>query len=97
VIALPAGPIWAIGGFVVGVVVVVWATEPLAARTTRRWPAALGLTLLGIVAISIGGELVAAGAELLIGSLGVSAAIVGMVVTPAAIELEEVIRQAVPA
>lgn len=57
---------------------------------------AVALTLLGIVAISIGGELVAVGAENIIGGLGVPAFLMGMVVTPAAIELEEVIRQVVP-
>lgn len=57
---------------------------------------ALGLTVLGIVIVSIGGELVAVGAENLIAGLGVPAFLMGMVVTPAVIELEEVIRQAVP-
>ncbi len=57
---------------------------------------ALGLTLLGIVIISIGGELVARGAEQIIAALGVPALFMGMIVSPAAIELEEVIRQAVP-
>ncbi len=57
---------------------------------------ALTLTLIGIVVIGIGGELVAQGAEGIIAALGVSALIMGMIVSPAAIELEEVIRQAVP-
>jgi cation:H+ antiporter len=68
-----------------------------AAEKGRRWPAALGLTIVGLAVISLGGELVATGAEQIISSLGVPAALMGMVVTPAAIELEEVIRQAVPA
>jgi cation:H+ antiporter len=57
---------------------------------------ALGLTLMGIVIIGIGGELVAQGAEGIIAALGVPALFMGMIVSPAAIELEEVIRQAVP-
>ncbi len=60
------------------------------------WPRALGLTVLGIVAVGLGGELVATGAERLVVTLGVPALLLGMVVTPAAIELEEVVRQAVP-
>lgn len=58
---------------------------------------ALTLTLLGIVVISLGGELVARGAIGIISGLGVPASLVGMVIAPAAIELEEVFRQAVPA
>ncbi len=54
-------------------------------------------TVGGIVVIAIGGELVAIGAEGLIGTIGLSAGLVGMVITPAAIEAEEVIRQVVPA
>lgn len=57
---------------------------------------AIGLTLVGIVVITVGGELVAVGAENLIAGLGVPAFLMGMVVAPATIELEEVIRQAVP-
>lgn len=57
---------------------------------------ALGLTLIGLVVIGIGGELVAQGAEQIIAALGVPALFMGMIVSPAAIELEEVIRQAVP-
>lgn len=56
----------------------------------------IALTLFGLIAVSIGGELVARGAEGLIASLGVPALLMGMVVTPAAIECEEVFRQAVP-
>ena len=67
------------------------------AREERRplW-LALALTVLGIVLIGIGGELVARGATGLIAHLGVPALLMGMVVTPAAIEIEEVFRQAVP-
>lgn len=57
---------------------------------------ALVLTLAGIIVISVGGELVARGAEGIIASFGVPALFMGMVIAPAAIELEEVIRQAVP-
>jgi cation:H+ antiporter len=67
-----------------------------AANKPPQWLPAVGLTVFGLVVISVGGELVATGAEQLILSLGVPAAIMGMVVTPAAIEFEEVIRQAVP-
>ena len=62
----------------------------------RSFGAALGLTVLGVVAIAVGGELVSRGAVGIISSLGLSALLVGMVVTPAAIEIEEVVRQAVP-
>lgn len=62
-----------------------------------RWPAVIGLTLLGLIGLGIGGELVADGAERLIGTLGLPALLVGMVLTPAAIEIEEVFRQAIPA
>lgn len=57
---------------------------------------AVGLTILGIVVVSVGGELVALGAENIISGVGVPAFLMGMVITPAAIELEEVARQAVP-
>jgi cation:H+ antiporter len=58
---------------------------------------AAGLTLLGVVVISVGGELVAQGASRIVANFRVPALLMGMVVTPAVIELEEVIRQAVPA
>ncbi len=61
------------------------------------YPKAVGLTVLGLVVIAVGAELVTQGAEGIISVLGLSAMLVGMVVTPAAIEVEEVIRQAVPA
>lgn len=68
-----------------------------ALREQKSWLSAVGLTLLGIAVIAIGGELVTSGATRIISAFGVSAAVMGMLVTPAAIELEEVIRQAVPA
>jgi cation:H+ antiporter len=67
-----------------------------ARRTRRRWTPLL-LTLLGIGAITVGAELVTFGAQRMIGRFALPAGLIGMVVTPAAIELEEVIRQAVPA
>lgn len=57
---------------------------------------AVALTIFGLVVIGIGGEMVATGAEQIITALGVPALFMGMIVTPAAIELEEVARQAVP-
>jgi len=68
-----------------------------AAQRSRRWWLPLLLTLVGIVAITIGAELVTFGAQRMISRFSLSAGLIGMVVTPAAIELEEVIRQAVPA
>lgn len=62
----------------------------------RSFGAAAALAVVGLVAIAVGGDLVARGAEGMIGALGLPALLVGMVMTPAAIELEEVIRQAVP-
>jgi cation:H+ antiporter len=68
-----------------------------AARRPRRWWTPLLLTLVGIGAITIGAELVTFGAERMISRFSLPAALIGMIVTPAAIELEEVIRQAIPA
>ena len=67
------------------------------AREKRRsYRGAVGLTVVGVLVIALGGELVAEGAEGIVSVLGLSTLLVGMVVTPAAIEIEEVIRQAVP-
>ena len=63
----------------------------------RSYPKAVGLTLIGLAVIAVGGELVTVGAEGIVSVLGLSALLVGMVLTPAAIEVEEVIRQALPA
>jgi cation:H+ antiporter len=68
-----------------------------AAERQHRWWMPLVLTLFGITAITVGAELVTFGAQRMIGRLALPAGLIGMVVTPAAIELEEVIRQAVPA
>ncbi|HCI81164.1 MAG TPA: hypothetical protein DHW02_15915, partial [Ktedonobacter sp.] len=57
---------------------------------------AIVLTLVGLVLISVGGELVAFGAARIIALLGIPALLMGMVVTPAVIELEEIVRQALP-
>ena len=68
------------------------------ARAERpRWVGVIGLTVLGLAGLTIGGELVAGGAERMIATLGLPALLVGMVLTPAAIEIEEVFRQAIPA
>ena len=58
--------------------------------------AAIALTVAGIAVVSVGGELVAQGASRIVDTLHVPALLMGMVVAPAIIELEEVIRQAVP-
>src|SRR5262245_16542461 len=63
----------------------------------RRWWTPLVLTVAGLGAITIGAELVTFGAQGLIERFALPAGLIGMVATPAAIELEEVIRQAVPA
>ena len=60
------------------------------------WVAA-ALTVAGILAIAVGGELVALGSEGLVTTIGLGAGLVGMVITPAAIEAEEIIRQVIPA
>jgi cation:H+ antiporter len=74
------------------------ASEEVAEAGEKQRPlrVAIALTFTGIIVIGIGGELVAFGAEGIVASLGVPALLMGMVVSPAAIELEEVIRQAVP-
>lgn len=64
-------------------------------RRLSFWTSAW-LTALGILVISAGGELVTEGAKRIVALFGLSAALMGMVVTPATIELEEIIRQAVP-
>jgi cation:H+ antiporter len=72
--------------------------EVLEAEEKRRsYKEAVGLSVLGLAVIAVGGELVTVGAEGIVSALGLSALLVGMVITPAAIEVEEVIRQAVPA
>jgi cation:H+ antiporter len=68
-----------------------------AEQRRSSYPKAVGLTVLGLMVIAAGGELVTVGAEGIVSALGLSALLVGMVITPAAIEVEEVIRQAIPA
>jgi cation:H+ antiporter len=63
----------------------------------QTWWGAAGLTIGGLAVITVGGVLVERGASGLISTVGLSAALVGMVISPAVIESEEVIRQAVPA
>ncbi len=68
-----------------------------AAEKQRSLLAVVLTTVIGIALIAAGGELVAYGAEELIRTAGLSAGLIGMVITPAAIEAEEIIRQVVPA
>jgi cation:H+ antiporter len=63
-------------------------------KRSVRWSVAY--TVVGIVVLSIGGELVARGARSIVAALGVPALLMGMVVTPAVIELEEIARQVIP-
>jgi cation:H+ antiporter len=62
----------------------------------RRWLRPVGLTVLGLAVLTAGAELVSYGADGIVRQLAFPVAIMGMIVTPAAIEAEEVIRQAVP-
>ena len=48
----------------------------------RSCTAAIGLTIVGLVVIALGGELVTRGAEGIVSVLGLSTLLVGMVVTP---------------
>jgi cation:H+ antiporter len=66
-------------------------TKPL------RWWQPAALTAFGLVVITIGAELVNYGADSIIRHFAFPAGLMGMIITPAAIEAEEVIRQAVPA
>ena len=68
-----------------------------AAEKPRSLSAVILLAVVGIGFIAAGGELVAYGAEGVIRGAGLSAGLFGMVITPAAIEAEEVVRQVVPA
>jgi Ca2+/Na+ antiporter len=54
----------------------------------RSYKEAAGLTVLGLAVIAVGGEMVTVGAEGIVSALGLSALLVGMVITPAAIEIE---------
>lgn len=69
--------------------------EEVEAHPLPLWKG-LALTVLGIGLITIAGEMVAQGAIGMVAYFGVSAPVMGAVVTPAAIEAEEVARQVVP-
>jgi hypothetical protein len=60
-----------------------------------RWWRPVGLTLFGLAVITAGAELVNYGADGIVHRFAFPA-VMGMIVTPVAIEAEEVIRQAVP-
>lgn len=66
------------------------------AKSVRWWQPVV-LTVLGLAVLTLGAELVNYGADGIIGHFAFPAALMGMIVVPAAIEAEEVIRQAVPA
>jgi cation:H+ antiporter len=66
------------------------AAEPV------RWWRPVTLTVVGLAVLTIGAQLVNYGADGIIRYFAFPAAVMGMIVTPAAIEAEEVIRQAVP-
>jgi cation:H+ antiporter len=61
-----------------------------------RWWRPVTLTVVGLAVLTIGAQLVNYGADGIIRYFAFPAAVMGMIVTPAAIEAEEVIRQAVP-
>jgi cation:H+ antiporter len=63
----------------------------------QRWWRPVALTVLGLAVLTIGAELVNYGADGIIRRFAFPAGVMGMIITPAAIEAEEVIRQAVPA
>jgi cation:H+ antiporter len=73
-------------------------SEEIREETTKqhRWWKPLALTVFGLAVITVGGELVNYGADKIIRHFAFPAALMGMIITPAAIEAEEVIRQAVP-
>jgi Ca2+/Na+ antiporter len=61
-----------------------------------RWWRPVALTAFGLAVLTLGAELVNYGANGIIRHFAFPAALMGMIITPAAIEAEEVIRQAVP-
>ncbi|MBO3749916.1 hypothetical protein J5X84_27870 [Streptosporangiaceae bacterium NEAU-GS5] len=61
-----------------------------------RWWRPVGLTVAGLIVITAGAELIGYGADGIVRQFAFPATVMGMIVTPAAIEAEEVIRQAVP-
>ncbi|MBO0870072.1 MAG: sodium:calcium antiporter [Micromonosporaceae bacterium] len=60
------------------------------------WWRPVTVTVLGIAVLALGAELVNYGADGIIRRFAFPATVMGMVVTPAAVEAEEVVRQAVP-
>jgi cation:H+ antiporter len=58
---------------------------------------AIALTVIGVTLLALGGELVTEGSQRLVTHLGIPALLMGMVIAPATIELDEVVRQVVPA
>jgi cation:H+ antiporter len=62
----------------------------------QTWSRPVALTLVGLVVLTLGAELVNYGADGVIRRFAFPAAVMGAIITPAAIEAEEVIRQAVP-
>lgn len=110
-VLFPVTPRWVggvlLGTFAAAMVYLVWQSRREGFLTVstelkeveEKRPAAwkgIGLTLLGIAAITLAGELVAQGAIGIIQGFGVSSLLIGAIVAPAAIEAEEVARQAVP-
>jgi len=67
------------------------------AAKPARWWQPIALTAFGLAVITLGAELVNYGANGIIRHFAFPAALMGMIIIPAAIEAEEVIRQAVPA
>ncbi len=106
----PATPRWAGGilltGFLAALAYIVMASRTHqfldseeveeASEKERSFWISTALAVIGLVAIALGGELVARGAERIISAFRLPALLVGMVIAPAAIEFEEVLRQAVP-
>ncbi len=106
----PVTPRWVgvvlLAAFIVAISYLVYASrhkqflgsEEITEGQERHQPLwlALAMTIGGIVVIAIAGELVAQGAEGIIASFGVPVLLMSMIVAPAAIEIEEVFRQAIP-
>jgi len=110
-VLFPVTPRWAgvvlIVLFAAAMIYLVWASRregflavsPEVSELEEKRPAlwrGTGLTILGIAAITVAGELVAQGAIGMIQGFGFSALLIGAIVTPAAIEAEEVARQVSP-
>jgi cation:H+ antiporter len=72
--------------------------EQIRSEVTKpvRWWRPVALTVGGLAVLTVGAELVNYGADAIIRQFAFPAAVMGMIITPAAIEAEEVIRQAIP-